>query len=206
MDYKFNLKITFRQEVLVLYFIILHHQILPDITMKNPEIFGQTYTQYWKKLNAFSYTMTQDKDLAQNIVQDVFIDLWERKDDLNINAIEPYLFRAVKNQVFKHYQNNRFDKTILEDQFEDYIIDNFASIDPELMDLLYAALDKLPEKRKEVLLMYKFQDMSIDQIADELGISKQTVKNQISSAIKQLREGLKDLAWLAPLFIFHENF
>jgi RNA polymerase sigma-70 factor (family 1) len=191
---------------LVLHFINLHHRILPKAAMKNPEIFEQTYTQYWKKLNAFSYTMTQDKDLAQNIVQDVFIDLWERKDDLNINAIEPYLFRAVKNQVFKHYQNNRFDKTILEDQFEDYIIDNFASIDPEVMDSLYFLLDKLPEKRKEVLLMYKFQDMSIDMIADELGISKQTVKNQISSALKQLREGLKDLAWLAPYIILHQKF
>jgi RNA polymerase sigma-70 factor (ECF subfamily) len=150
--------------------------------------------------------MTQDKDLAQNIVQDVFIDLWERREELSINAIEPYLFRAVKNQVFKHYQNNRFDKTILEDKFEDYIIDNFTSIDPEVMDLLYSLLDKLPEKRKEVLLMYKFQDMSIDQIAAELGLSKQTVKNQISSGLKQLREGLKNLAWMAPYIILHQNF
>lgn len=191
---------------MVLYFIILQYLMLPKLPMKNPEIFEQTYTDYWQKLNAFSYTMTQDKDLAQNIVQDVFIDLWERKDDLNINAIEPYLFRAVKNQIFKHYQNNRFDKTIMEDKFEDYIIDNFSTIDPEVTDLLYSLLDKLPEKRKEVLLMYKFQDMSIDQIADELGISKQTVKNQISSALKQLREGLKDLAWLAPIVFFKQNF
>jgi len=174
--------------------------------MNNPEAFEKTYTEYWKKLNAFSYTMTQDKDLAQNIVQDVFIDLWERREELSINAIEPYLFRAVKNQVFKHYQNNRVDKTILEDKFEDYIIDNFTSIDPEVMDLLYSLLDKLPEKRKEVLLMYKFQDMSIDQIAAELGLSKQTVKNQISSGLKQLREGLKDLAWMAPYIILHQNF
>ena len=174
--------------------------------MKNPEIFEKTYTEYWKKLNAFSYTMTQDKDLAQHIVQDVFIDLWERKDDLDIIAIESYLFRAVKNQVFKHYQNNRFDKTVLEDKFEDYIIDNFTSIDPEVMDLLYSLFDRLPEKRKEVLLMYKFQDMTIDQIADELEISKQTVKNQISSGLKQLREGLKDLVWLAPYVILHQNF
>lgn len=54
--------------------------------------------------------------------------------------------------------------------------------------------------------MYKFQDMTIDQIADELEISKQTVKNQISSGLKQLREGLKDLAWLAPYVILHQNF
>lgn len=174
--------------------------------MNNPEIFEKTYSQYWKKLTAFSYTMTQDNDLAQNIVQDVFVDLWERKSDVEITAIEPYLFRAVKNQVFKHYQNNRFDKTILEDKFEDYVIDHFSTIDSEVMDLLYSLLDKLPEKRKEVLLMYKMQDMTIDQIADELGISKQTVKNQISSGLKQLREGLKDLAWLAPYIILHQNF
>jgi RNA polymerase sigma-70 factor (ECF subfamily) len=54
--------------------------------------------------------------------------------------------------------------------------------------------------------MYKFQDMSIDQIASELGISKQTVKNQISSGLKQLREGLKDLAWIAPIIFFKQNF
>lgn len=174
--------------------------------MKNPEIFEKTYTQYWKKLTAFSYTMTQDNDLAQNIVQDVFVDLWERRNDIEINAIEPYLFRAVKNQVFKHYQNNKFDKTILEDKFEDYVIDHFATIDPEVMDVLYSLLEKLPEKRKEVLLMYKMQDMTIDQIADELGISKQTVKNQISSGLKQLREGLKDLVWMAPFIILHQKF
>lgn len=136
----------------------------------------------------------------------MFLWIYGKEKKLNINAIEPFLFRAVKNQVFKHYQNNRFDKTILEEKFEDYIIDNFSTIDPEVMDLLYAALDKLPEKRKEVLLMYKFQDMTIDQIAEELGISKQTVKNQISSAVKQLREGLKDLAWLAPFIIFNQKF
>lgn len=174
--------------------------------MKNTETFEKTYTTYWKKLNAFSFTMTQDKDLAQNIVQDVFIDLWERRKDIEIVAIEPYLFRAVKNQVFKHYQNNRFDKTILEDKFEDYVIDHFTSIDPELVDLLYTLLDKLPEKRKEVLLMNKIQEMTIDQIAMELELSKQTVKNQLSAALKQLREGLKDLTWSTSGFIIFYNF
>jgi RNA polymerase sigma-70 factor (family 1) len=174
--------------------------------MKNTETFEKTYTTYWKKLNAFSFTMTQDKDLAQNIVQDVFIDLWERRKNIEIVTIESYLFRAVKNQVFKHYQNNRFDKTIMEDKFEDYIIDNFTSVGPELTDLLYTLLDQLPEKRKEVLLMNKIQEMSIDQIAAELEISKQTVKNQLSAALKQLREGLKDLTWMAPYLIIFYKF
>ena len=92
--------------------------------MKNPENFEKIYLLYWEKLTAFSFNMTQDMDVAQNIVQDVFIDLWERRHKLEITAIESYLYRAAKNQVFKYYQNNRFDKTIIEDKFEDYIVDN----------------------------------------------------------------------------------
>ena len=68
--------------------------------MKNPEIFEKTYTQYRKKLTAFSYTITQDNDLAQNIVQDVFVDLWERKSDVEINAIEPYFVPGGKKSGF----------------------------------------------------------------------------------------------------------
>lgn len=158
--------------------------------------FEKIYNEYWEKLTAFSLKMTQDDHLAQNVVQDVFIDLWERKGDINIMSMESYLFRAVKNQIFKNYRNQKFDKTILEDKFENYVIENFTTIESDLTDKIYALLDELPEKRKEILLMNKLQDMNIDQIATELDLSKQTVKNQISSALKQLRHGLKEFAFL----------
>lgn len=174
--------------------------------MKNPENFEKIYLLYWEKLTAFSFNMTQDMDVAQNIVQDVFIDLWERRHKLEITAIESYLYRAAKNQVFKYYQNNRFDKTIIEDKFEDYIVDNFTTIDPEVMEKIYAMIENLPEKRKEILLMHKMQDMTIDQIAIELSLSKQTVKNQISSALKHLRFELKDVSWMASLLVVSYKF
>lgn len=158
--------------------------------------FEKIYNGYWEKLTAFSLKITQDDHLAQNVVQDVFIDLWERRADVNIVSIENYLFRAVKNQIFKNYRNEKFDKTILEDKFENYLIENFTTIESDLADKIYALLDELPEKRKEILLMNKLQDMNIDQIATELDLSKQTVKNQISSALKQLRHGLKEFTFL----------
>lgn len=168
--------------------------------MEDSKDFEKIYADYWEKLNAFSFKMTQDQHLAQNVVQDVFIDLWERRKDNPILSIENYLFRAVKNQIFKHYRNNSFDKTILEDQFENYLIENVTTVDSELADKLHILLDALPEKRKEILLMNKLQEMDIEQIATELDLSKQTVKNQISSALKQLRFGMKDLSFLALLF------
>lgn len=158
--------------------------------------FEKIYNDYWEKLTAFSLKMTQDEQLAQNVVQDVFIDLWERREEVSIASVENYLFRAVKNQIFKSYRNEKFDKTILEDKFENYLIENLSTIESDLTDKIYALLDTLPEKRKEILLMNKLQDMNIDQIALELDLSKQTVKNQISSALKQLRHGLKEFTFL----------
>ncbi|MCG9792564.1 RNA polymerase sigma factor [Flavobacterium algicola] len=164
--------------------------------MNNSFDFEEIYNKHWEKLTAFSLKITQDSYLSQNVVQDVFIDLLERKNSLQIDSIENYLFRAVKNQIFKNYRNDKFDKTILEDKFENYVIDNFNAIDTELTDKIYILIDGLPEKRREILLMNKLQDMNIDQIAAELDLSRQTVKNQISSAIKQLRQGLKEFTFL----------
>ncbi|QEE49775.1 RNA polymerase sigma-70 factor [Flavobacterium alkalisoli] len=170
--------------------------------MKSTTEFEEIYTGYWEKLYVFSFKMTQDRELAQNIVQDVFIDFWERRNETTILSIESYLFRAVKNQVYKYYRNNRFDKSIPEEKFENYLIENISSVDDELLDKLYSLLDKLPEKRKEILMMYKIQEMDIDQIAAQLNISKQTVKNQITSALKQLRAEIKDMDFNTVMLLF----
>ena len=131
--------------------------------------------------------MTRDEYVAQNIVQDIFTDLWERRKEVSILSIQNYLFRAARNQVLKEYRKKKFDTTTIDEKLEDYLIDNIASIDSELMDRLYALLENLPVKRKEILIMNKIQEIGIDDIATELNISRQTVKNQLSSALKQLR-------------------
>lgn len=170
--------------------------------MENIENFEKIYAEYWGKLNAFSFKITQDEHLAQNVVQDVFIDLWERRKKIDVASVENYLFRAVKNQIFKNYRNDKFDKTILEDHFENYLIENISAFDTEISDKLYILLNTLPEKRKEIIMMHKIQEMNIDEIAVELNISKQTVKNQITMGLKQLRLGLKNLDWMLIFFLF----
>lgn len=154
--------------------------------MKNQK-FKILYVQHWEKLYTFCFKMTRDEYLSQNIVQDVFADLWERINDVQILSIEHYLFRAVKNQVFKEYRKKQFDTTAIDTEFEDYVIENLPAFDAELVDKLYNLLDRLPAKRKEILMMNKLDEMDIDQIAIRLNLSKQTVKNQISSGLKQLK-------------------
>ncbi|QIL39381.1 sigma-70 family RNA polymerase sigma factor [Pedobacter sp. HDW13] len=149
--------------------------------------FEYIYIRHWEKLYAFCFRMTRDESLSQNFVQDIFTDLWARKTEVNIVSIENYLFRAAKNQILKEYRRKKTDTTIMEDNFENYLIDNVGTLETELMDQLYGLLQRLPEKRKEILVMSKIQEMDIDEIAKVLNLSKQTVKNQLTSALKQLR-------------------
>lgn len=148
--------------------------------------FEEIYTSHWEKLYAFCFRMIKDEQTSQNIVQDIFTDFWERKDSLKILSIENYLFRAAKNLVLKEYRKNRFNVTPIEEEFENYVVERVSS-DPEKIDILYSLLESLLEKRKKILIMNKLQEMDIEQIATTLNISRQTVKNQLSAALKQLR-------------------
>lgn len=169
--------------------------------MREHRNFEQIYIHHWEKLYAFCFKMTGDEHLSQNIVQDIFTDLWERRADLKILAIENFLFRAAKYQVFKEYRKKSFDVTFLDGRFEDYQMESTSDPDPEIMDKLNTLLDTLPEKRKEILMMNKLDQMDIDQIAAKLNLSKQTVKNQISVALKQLRLHAREISTL--LIFFH---
>jgi len=162
--------------------------------------FESLYNNHWEKLYAFCFRMTRDEHISQNIVQDIFTDLWERKDVLNILSMESYLFRAAKNQVLKEYRKRKFDTETMDEKFEDYIVENIASMETEMVEKLYRLLENLSEKKKEILIMNKIEELDITQIAMKLNISKQTVKNQISSALKQLRV---DAGALSVLILIH---
>jgi RNA polymerase sigma-70 factor (ECF subfamily) len=104
--------------------------------------------------------------------------------------MDKYLFKSVKYQLFNHYRNGKINREILQDKFEEFIEENNESVDHELIDNLEKALNNLPEKRCQIIKMNKMQDMSIEEIAACLNISKQTVKNQLTVGVKQLRVGI----------------
>ncbi|WP_316777484.1 RNA polymerase sigma factor [Pedobacter antarcticus] len=163
--------------------------------------FEHLYNHHWEKLYAFCYKMTRDAHISQNIVQDVFMDLWERRKKVQVLSLENYLFRAAKNQILKEYRKNKFDTTVIEEEFENYIIENIDTLDAEILEKLHRLLDSLSEKKKEILLLNKIEELSIDEIALRLNISKQTVKNQLSSALKQLKNHAAEITLLIVLTI-----
>ena len=155
--------------------------------------FKNIFSIYWEKLYAFGFKMTLDQELSKNIVQEIFIDLWEKRNKIQINNIEGYLFQSVKFQVFKYYRDKKMNREILQDQFDDYILDNQEILNQELLNKLDQSLDKLPEKRGVILRMNKIQNLPVGEIALKLNLSQQTVKNQLTQAVKQLKTDLQGL-------------
>ncbi len=152
------------------------------------ESFEAAFSKYWERLYCYCFKMTNDIEVSQNIVQNIFVDLWEKRNKIVINDIENYLFKSAKFQSFNHYRDKKLNPEILRDTFEENIEANEDISEHKLLEELEVIIDKLPEKRGEIVRMNKIQNMSISEIATSLNISKQTVKNQISAALKQMKE------------------
>ncbi|WP_421920895.1 RNA polymerase sigma factor [Marinifilum sp.] len=154
------------------------------------------YKKYWERIFNFIHRMTSDKDLSQVITQDVFVSLWENRKSANISNLSAYLFQAAKFQVFKYYRDNKLNREILETEFDLFIEENTDDINDKLIEQLNFSINQLPEKRRQILLMNKVDNLNSEEISRQLNISNQTVRNQLSSAIKQVRHMLNEATYL----------
>jgi RNA polymerase sigma-70 factor (family 1) len=163
--------------------------------------FTEIYNRYWRKLIALAYSHTKDKFLAEEIVQEVFLSLWNRKDTVKIESLSSYLATAIKFSVFKSvYNTNRRSKIIEKLSFhsspdlpEEIVHAKF------LQEYLNGIIEELPEKCRIVYLQSRQQGLSIKEIALEMSISEKTVEAHLTKALKVLRVSLKQ--FLIALFI-----
>ncbi|MCD0488300.1 RNA polymerase sigma-70 factor [Pedobacter sp. MC2016-14] len=154
------------------------------------------YQNYWEMVLDTAYKRLRDEDIAQDISQEIFISLWENRAGLQIDSsLEAWLKGAVKYKVI-----NYFKSSIAKEKHEDDIIrllgnqhQTSAESSLILKDLnkqLDEAMEELPEKMRLIFSMSRKQEKSIQEIGDELNLSAQTVKNQISAALKMVRKKL----------------
>ena len=150
------------------------------------------FDKFFEYLCAVVYRVLHDYEAARDVVQDIFFDLWRKRDTISIKtSLRPYLRRAAVNRAINHLKRKRI--TVNED--DDAAIDMISS-DPsgqahleknELETRIYEVIESLPPKCKLVFGMSRFENMSYQEIADALQISVKTVENQISKALKILR-------------------
>lgn len=167
----------------------------------------QIYHNYWEDVLDAAYKRVRDEEVAQDITQEIFISLWENRERLAITGhLRAYLQGAVKYKVI-----NYFKSAIVKGQYQDDLAlltaDQIApSAENKLMlkDLnkeIDEALEYLPEKMRVIFRMSRMQEKTIREISEELNLSAQTVKNQISAALKVLKERLSYLLFFVLVFL-----
>lgn len=156
------------------------------------EAFNEIYERYWRKLYVAAVKRLKSNDDAQDIVQDLFISFWSKRDTLVITtSLSSYLFTAVKYKVINYIQSNIVKRNYLNSlhdalgDFDDSTHETIYRNDLEVfIDLKVAHLSP---KVKEVYELSRKENLSINEIAERLHTSDQTVKNQLSKALKTLK-------------------
>lgn len=153
------------------------------------ENIDRLFRLYYRPLCLYATHYLKDPVAVEDIVQDAFEALWEKMAVSDVHSPKSYLYAVVRNscvskiRVGKHIQEDIFPEDlsgiISDEEAEDRAFSESA---------LWRAIDALPNKRRQMLLMEKRDGMSCAEIASELGVSEGTVKNQISRALKSLRK------------------
>lgn len=167
--------------------------------------FNQLFDKYNRKLFFFAKGYLQSAEDAEELVQEVFLKIWEGrsklKDHLSFNA---YLFTITYNAVLKHFRKAGRERKHLEQAMlynDIYHDETSTSIEyKELLEITNKAIAKLPEKRREVFKLSRMEGLSNSEIAEQLQISKKTVENQIYQSLQFLKEQLKDERLVLLLF------
>ena len=168
--------------------------------------FDEIFKKYQKKVYYFAFSYLKNKEEAEDIVQEVFMNLWRYRTQVNENYVfSRYIFKITYNATCKRFRKHSSDKKQMEEILHSLSIeDNSTKIDMEYNSLLETTnqlIEKLPSRQKSILLLSIEEQLSTDQIAEKLNISKKTIENYLAMAKSSLRKSLTDAGMLSVLFI-----
>jgi len=185
-------------------------QELLSMLKANDEIaLKRIYDKYWKRLYLFAFSIIRDASPCEDIVQDVLLQLWLRKDVVTIVTLKSYLFTAVRYKVLSFIKSANQRKVFIEpgelerlagmdelkDRLNEYDINHFLEI----------GISTLPERCKEVFVLSRKEYLSNKEIASRMGISVKTVEAQMTIALKQLKINMGEFLVVAFIVLSFFN-
>ena len=163
------------------------------MTTESDKEFEQIFHQYYSPLCNYALKIIRDSDSAEDIVQNLFIQLWENNRLNDVVNTEYFLLKAVKFKCIDYLRTKKADRVISLDNIEDAALISTNDLKYEDIEpLFYYFAAKLPPKTREVFLLSRKSGMTYKEIAEELDISVKTVENQMGRALRILKMILKD--------------
>lgn len=166
-------------------------------------VFERVFKEHFKNLHAYACSILKDRDEAEEMVQNVFYKLWERKEKIReLQSVPAYLYRSVYNECMNYVKHEK-----VKTAYEAHAIhhgDTMGKAEDtattkELQERIANALTALPEQCRTIFQMSRFEELKYREIADRMGLSVKTVENQMGKALKILRTKLADyisVVWL----------
>jgi len=162
--------------------------------------FEEIYRRYWNKLLRAAQFKVRSKEVIEELLQDLFISLWEKRDKVVIDKLEAYLNTSLKYLII-----NQIKKQILQEKFVEYSItknDQSEAVDEsiafnELSVAIEKAVDKLPDKTRQIFQLNRLEYLSVKEISERLLIPERTVEYHITQGLKSMRIHLKDFITLS---------
>ncbi|MCC8200030.1 MAG: RNA polymerase sigma-70 factor [Tannerellaceae bacterium] len=172
------------------------------------EEYSEIYRIYFPRLVRFSQTYLPSPEDAENVVQDIFLYLWEHPELLaSLKNRNAFLFTIVKNRCIDQLRNRiHLQKLSAVDEkelkFKLYSLQSFEEnnlSETEIESIIQNAIDSLPERCREIFILSRLKGLKHKQIAEQLQITTNTIEGQISIALRKLREKLKNHL---PILVF----
>ncbi|MFY0627137.1 MAG: RNA polymerase sigma-70 factor [Reichenbachiella sp.] len=179
---------------------------LTDLSQE--KTFEKVFQSYYQQLAAFAFQYLSDHDLAEEMVQETFSNIWHKAHNIEIRTtVKSYLYGAVRNGCLNYIKHQEIERKFeaSEKRKDDFDQIDFLELE-ELQSEIDKALEKLPEKCRQIFEMSRYEDKMYKEIAEELGISIKTVETQMGRALKVMRSSLnRYLPALIFWIIYHVN-
>ncbi|MCB0661920.1 MAG: RNA polymerase sigma-70 factor [Saprospiraceae bacterium] len=170
-------------------------EAIVDLLQQDPEKgIELIFRKYFPYVVNIVYRVSNDSGLAEDIAQDVFFELWKKKENLKItSSLKPYLRRAAINKTLNYFRDRKINFA------SDEQLPSLSTGDPkaqqkmeaeEMEEKITNLIDQLPQRCRVIFILSRYEELSYREIAEKLEISDKTVENQISKALKFLRENL----------------
>lgn len=169
--------------------------LFTQVSNGNKAAFDALFRKYYNQLVRFAMSYTKDGSMAEEIVQDTFVKIWENAPRITVTStVGGYFYQAVKNHCLNHIKHETMKKKYEKEHVQEKPVEKFGAIENVnivlFRQILSQAVKNLPAKCREIFEMAKFDGLSYDEISEYLEVSAKTVENQMGIALKKLREAM----------------
>ncbi|UOE47212.1 RNA polymerase sigma-70 factor [Mucilaginibacter sp. SMC90] len=189
----------------MLYTSLTDHELWNAVRQNDELAFTALFDRYWVRLYKLAKSYLKNQEISEELVHDIFLNIWNRRQTLEIDSFQTFMLTAARYQVYNRMRAAKPPRLILGDthpvnepfqnnEGEDHLIEQ------ELQLQLQQYLVQLPKRCQEIFYLSRVKNLSNQEIADSFGVSKRTVENQITLALKHLRSCMKYTTTAAIFF------